>query len=242
MRKEILEQTSIFEFDNYRDYLVACGLPEGKYGHSASNLKAWAGRLGYKSPSSLSMILSGERFPSKDMVRKIAADFNLSNREENYFELLIDLEKARLKGFDTSTILTDMDSLLPEKTHFSIGLKEFSVISAWYVVVIKQLIQTSGFIEDPEWIYKRLRKKVTPSQIKTAINNLLDLGIVGRDKSGRLINIKPGLITSNDVPSSAIKRHHFGMLERAQDALLEQPTSERQINSTTMKIKKRSIT
>lgn len=241
MRREIIEETSIFDFDNYKDYLVTCGLPEGKYGHTSRNLQSWANRLGYKSPSSLSMVLTGERFPSKDMVNRLAGDFKFSSRERKYFELSIELEKARQKGKETDSILEKIKKLTPEKTHFSIGLTEFKVISEWYVVAVKQLIDTENFIEDLDWISKRLRKKVSPSQIRSAINNLLELGIIERDSSGKLKVMKAGLITSNDIPSSAIKKHHYGMLQRAQDALMEQSTDERQINSTTMRIKSEDL-
>lgn len=241
MRQELVEQTSIFDFDNYRDYLVACGLPEGKYGHTSRNLQNWANRLGYKSASSLSMVLTGERFPSKDMIERLAQDFKLSSRERRYFELSIQLDRARKKGRDTGDIESEIKKLVPEKTHFSIGLSEFKVISEWYVIAVKQLIDTESFVEDLDWIHKRLRKKVTLSQIKCAINSLLELGIVKRDEAGRLRVARAGLITSNDIPSSAIKKHHYGMLQRAQDALMEQGTEERQINSTTMRIKKEKL-
>lgn len=236
MSKELTESISIFDFDNFKDYLIACGLPDGKYGHSSHNLKSWANRLGYKHASSLSMVLSGERLPSKDMFNKLCEDFVLSHRESKYFELLIKLEKLKRQNKDVTDVLKEIQKILPEKNHFSIDLKQFKVISEWYVVTIKQLIDTKDFVEDEEWICRRLRKKVTPSQVRHALQNLLDLGIIARDESGKLYNAKAGLITTNDVPSSAIRKHHYGMLERAQDALVEQDTHERQINSTTMRI------
>lgn len=236
MSKELTESISIFDFDNFKDYLIACGLPDGKYGHSSHNLKSWANRLGYKHASSLSMVLSGERLPSKDMFNKLCEDFALSHRESKYFELLIKLEKLKRQNKDVTDVLKEIQKILPEKNHFSIDLKQFKVISEWYVVTIKQLIDTKDFVEDEEWICRRLRKKVTPSQVRHALQNLLDLGIIARNESGKLYNAKAGLITTNDVPSSAIRKHHYGMLERAQDALVEQGTHERQINSTTMRI------
>jgi uncharacterized protein (TIGR02147 family) len=236
MSLELTRSISIFDFDNFKDYLIASGLPDGKYGHSSHNLKSWANRLGYKHASSLSMVLSGERLPSKDMFNKLSEDFSLSQREKHYFELLIKLEKHKRQNKDVDVVLKEIQKLLPESNHFSIDLKQFKVISEWYVISIKQLIDTKEFVEDEEWICRRLRGKVTPSQVRHGLQNLIDLGIVDRDKNGKLYNAKAGLITSNDVPSSAIRKHHYGMLERAQDALVEQETHERQINSITMRI------
>lgn len=229
---------NLFDFLDYKDYLSKRGLPSGSYSHSSKNLNSWSRRLGYKSPSSLSMVLSGERFPSEEMIERICADFALSGREKRYFKLLVDLAKAEKKNKDTAKILADIKSSTTEKNSYPIDLKEFSTISDWYYVAIKQLISTKSFIEDEIWIHRRLRKKVTPGQIRAALNNLQELGIVKRNSRGRLEVVKAGLITTNDIPSSAIKQHHMGMLEQAAMALTEQTVDDRQNNSTTMKIDK----
>ncbi len=228
---------SIFDFDDYRDYLIKVGMPDGLYSHTSNNLQAWASRLGYKSPSSLTMVLKGQRTPSSDMVRTLSEDLKMTIKEKEYFQLLIQLEKAHKKNKDPKELLLKLSSLNSEKKAISLGLKEFSAISEWYFLAIKQLISTPGFIEDEDWIYKKLRKKATPSQIKNAINIMLEMKTIGRNESGELIVLKEGLLTTNDVPSSAIKRHHFGMINRALEAINEQDVSERQVTSLTMKIK-----
>lgn len=128
-----------------------------------------------------------------------------------------------------------------EKNSYSIDIQQFSAISEWYYIALKQLISTDSFVEDENWIHKRLRKKVSVGQIKKALKDLEDLEIIRRDETNRLRVIKPGLITSNDIPSSAIKKHHYGMMELAQEALMEQEVDQRQINSTTMRIRKDNL-
>ncbi len=232
---------SIFDFDDYRDYLITAGMPDGLYSHTSNNLQAWASRLGYKSPSSLTMVLKGQRTPSSDMVRTIGEDLKMSVKEKEYFQLLILLEKAHKKNKDPKEILLKLSSLNSEKRAIALGLKEFSAISEWYFLAIKQLISTPAFIEDEDWIYRKLRKKATPAQIRNAIAIMLEMKAIGRDDSGKLIVLKEGLLTTNDVPSSAIKRHHFGMINRALEAINEQEVSERQVTSLTMKIKNEDL-
>ena len=237
MLEKTTQHISIFDFSNYRDFLMKRGLPNGLYGHTKNNLAHLANELGYKSPSSLSMVLSGERFPSDEMVERLCGHFKMNGREKRYMKLLIELDKKTKKNKDTKDILEQIEKASTEKNSLSIDLKQFSTISEWYYIAIKQLIDTPNFIEDEDWIYKRLRKKVTPSQIRTALSHLQELNIVKRDHTSRLQVVSPGLITTNDVPSSAIRRHHVGMLERASEAILEQPVEQRQINSTTLRIK-----
>jgi len=231
---------SIFDFNDFRSYLLSAGMPDGLYGHTANNLKSWANRLGYKSPSSLTMVLKGTRLPSYDMIRSFVKDLNLNNRERKYFELLVELEKVQAKGKDTSHVLEQINQVTQNSGIFQLEMKTFSTISEWYYLAIKQLISSPDFINDPEWIYKKLRKKVTPSQIKTALENLEELDIIS-NVDGKLKVLKPGLITTNDVPSSAIKRHHYGMIQRALESIDEQKVENRQINSLTMKVEKNKL-
>lgn len=239
--KQDLIDISIFDFNDYKAFLTKKGLPQGFYTHSSKNLNTWAKRLGYKSSSSLSMVLNGERLPSEEMIDKFAADLKMSSREKRYFELLIELEKRKKKNQDISDVLEKIKKSCTEKNSFAIDLTRFSTISEWYYVAIKQLISTKDFVEDENWIYKRLRKKVTLGQIKIALKNLEELEIIKRDENGKFKVIKPGLITSNDVPSSAIRKHHHGMMELAMQALLEQNIDQRQINSTSLKINKTDL-
>ncbi len=237
--KESVEEPriSIFDFENYRDFLIKAGLPDGLYSHTSNNLQTWSKRLGYKSSSSLIMILKGQRSPSFEMLGALAEDLKMNAKEKVYFDLLIQLEKVIKKNKDPKKILEKLSKLNANQITTSLGLKEFSTISEWYFFTIKQLISTPSFIENEEWIYKRLRKKVTPSQIKNALSIMLEKKILKRGRRGELVVLKEDLITSNDVPSSAIRRHHFGMINRALEAIEEQDVKDRQISSVTMKIK-----
>lgn len=232
---------NIFDFVDYKAFLLKKGLPDGHYSHGHKNLNNWAKRLGYKSPSSLSMILSGERLPSEEMIKKISKDLKLTPRESRYFKLLVELEKTEKQKKDSSKIQEEIKKLNTEKNSFQIDIKKFTTISEWYYLAIKQLITTPNFIEDEQWIYKRLRKKVSIGQIRIALKDLEDLEIIKRDINGKIQVIKPGLITSNDIPSSAIRKHHAGMIDLAKLALSEQEINERQINSTTLKVNSSDI-
>ncbi|ATH07058.1 TIGR02147 family protein [Halobacteriovorax marinus] len=241
--RETVEQPriSLFDFDDYRDYLVKVGMPDGLYSHTSNNLQSWANRLGYKSPSSLTMVIKGQRSPSFEMINALAEDLEMNMKERQYLMLLVQLEKANKKKKDTKEILEKIAELNSGSTAIALGLKEFSAISEWYFLAIKQLISMPCFIEDEDWIFKKLRKKVTPSQIRNALNIMTEMEAIGRDENGKLIVLKEGLLTTNDVPSSAIKRHHFGMINRALEAIEEQPVKERQVTSVTMRVKPEDV-
>ena len=227
---------SIFEFKDYKDFLKTVGLPHGKYSHSSQTLQKWAQRLGYRSPSSLTMILNGQRFPSRDMIKSLARDLDLSQKELEYFELLIDLAKAKSKDKNTEKISSRLNQLSGNRNTHQVSLDQFRYISEWYFAAIKQLISAPNFVEDAEWIRTKLRKKLTPGQVRYAIQVMLDLGVIERDEQGKLIvSQKPWRTPKEDISSAAIRKHHAGMINLSMDAIEEQKVSDRQLSCLTFR-------
>ena len=225
---------TIFNFDNYNDYLGYRAKLEKEKGEGSPLVK-WAKRLGFNSPSSLTMVLKGQRLPSKDLVNALIFDLKLNPEEKRYFELLIRLEKLKRKNEDVSIVLKELSKFDQNNKH-AISLNEFEYISDWYYLAIKQLIKTKEFQEDYVWISKKLKSKITPAKAKSAIATLIKLGILDRRKSGALYVKRESIESSNDIPSAAIKGHHKQMMERAIEAVYEEDVSVRQVNSMSFRI------
>lgn len=234
-------KANIFDFQNYREFLLAAGLPDGMYSHTSNNLKNWAKRLGYRSPSSLTMVIKGQRVASPNMVDALIEDLKLTKREGKHLKLLVELEKSQREGKDATNILKELARLSTQEKSFKISLHEFNAISDWHSIVIKQLIDTPDFIYDLEWIHRRLRRKVSISQIKTTIEALLDLELVKKTKDGGLVPLKKGFVTPNDIPSNAIKNHHEGMVIQGLKAIREQEPAQRQIVGNTLKVDEENL-
>lgn len=225
---------TIFNFDNYIDYLGYIHKLE-KQNSEGSPLVNWAKRLGFNSPSSLSMVLKGQRLPSKDLVNALIFDLKLNPEEKTYFELLIRLEKLKRKKQDISIVLRELSKFNKNNKH-AISLNEFEYISDWQFLALKQLVRTQEFEEDYEWISKKLKGKITPAKARKSVQKLLELGILSRRKNGALFVSRESIESTNDVPSAAIKEHHKQMMQRASEAIYEQDVTERQINSMTFRL------
>lgn len=233
-------ELSIFDFTDYRSFLLQKGLPQGFYAHTAKNLKSWAQRLGYKSPSSLSMVLTGERFPSEEMIDRFSADFELTAREKRYLRLLVEYEKALSQKKDVTLLLQEIQQASSKHTQ-SVEGDVFAIMNSWYFFAIKQLVGTPAFSEDVEWIKQRLRNKVNEDQIKDAFKILEDLKMITRTEDGKLVLSKQSIITQNDMSSETIKQHHREMIGLSLQALDEQSIEERQFSSTTIRMEKANI-
>lgn len=227
---------SIFDFENYRDFLMSAGFPQGNYNSRSNTLQKWANRLGYRSPSSLNMVLKGARLPSREMQRALIKDLKLNTKEAEFFELMVEKEKAEKKGQDHGDILEKLNRLSGGKKSFSLPLQEFSSMSKWYFLVIKQLVSTPGFIDDVEWIHKKLRRRVSQRNIRQALETLEDLGLLERDAMGKLVATGKNLKISNGNQSAALQSHHGGMIEQGFHALTDLSPEKRQICSATLKM------
>lgn len=234
---------SVLNFNNYLDFLKIVAHEVVSRQGASETLETWAKRLGYKSPSSLSMVIKGNRLPSQELIDAISNDLNLEPIDRDYFQLLVRLEKLRSKGKSTESVLNEIYDLNEIRSNaFHVTHQQFSYISDWYHTAIKQLVSTPGFVEDAEWISKKLRNKVSPAKVRQAIENLLDVGILLRDDAGCLKSSGKGLETPNDeVISSALRNHHRQMLERAKESIDEQTLDQRYLNGLTLKIERSRI-
>lgn len=234
---------SIFDYKHYKDYLNKALFPKGLNQHSSQNIKSVTKKLGYKAPSLLSMILKGQRLPSADLIEKLASILKMSKDEKRYFQLLVTYERKKLNEKNVEEELIHIENLLKKNKSSNptiMDLAKFESIAQWYYLVIKQLIKHKDFQENELWIEKKLRKKVRPNQVKKALLHLQQVGAITRDKTGRLIN-SFSVTTTDEVPSSAIKQHHEGMIYRAAESVNEQTIEERDLQSLTLSFEKEDM-
>lgn len=236
--KETREKVNIFEFSDYADYLNSYVNRYGRYSHGPFNLKNWANRLGYRSASSLTMILNKSRLPTYKMINAFVEDFRLNRSERRYFELLVELERRKSSGQPIHELINEIKRISGFSEYQKIDVDKFNVVSDWYCYVIKRLVSLSDFKLDIEWIYNKLRKKVARKDIKSAIESLEKVGMLSFDSQKGFYDHEPKTHTGNDIPSSAIRHHHKGMIDRSLEALEEQTIEERLFQGLTICVDK----
>ncbi len=206
-------------------------------------IKTWANRLGYKSPRSLGMLVEGKRLPSTEMIELLAKDYGLSAAEKRYFELLV-LEKSGKSSSLSAGIKRELENLRAgaNQNIRRLTIAETEQVFQWHILVIRQLVGTRGFKEDYDWIHRRLRGKVSLSEIKMALQILLSLGgLVRNPSTGRLEKTQINIFGRDDVPNAALRKHHAHMMERAKESLTEQGVYEREMISYVFSFKRSDL-
>lgn len=221
---------SPFVFSSHADYLKAV---RDQYGERKKpiSLKMWATRLGYASSRSLELVIAGDRLPSEDLLYQISQDLKLSVKERQYLTLMVKREKLLRQNKSALDVETEMNNLRPESFKgLYIDNEIFRRVSEWYPIVIRQLAMTPQFQKDIAWISKKLRGKVSSSQVVAALAEWEGLAFDRRS-----------LYTNEDVPSQAVKTYHKKMLHKAIEAVDEVDVQEREYIAITFKSSKKKI-
>lgn len=170
-------------------------LSEAKRKNSRYSLRALARSLDV-SPASLSRILSGKSNLSQKITQKIIRNLKIDSRQRE--ELLAAEHDPYVESFNSH----DLQALVDD----------------WYMTPIACLAETKIFKEDPKWIAGRLG--ITSAQAKNALFKLQQLGVLTRNKDGRLVTADVAISTTNIKKSGRADKHFLDKNKLVQRNLL----------------------
>lgn len=204
-----------------------------KASKSQWSYKVWAAKLALSSPSTLIMIANGQRNPSAKLVERMVRYFKFSEAESEHFRDLIQLNKSKGNIRLGIEVMQKIDKSNSWRGVRLLDYESFSAISNWYYYALRELVNLKGFEEDPAWIRERLQYKVSTRVIVRAIETLLNLGLLQRNRHGKL-EYADGLIetvdTPHDVTDEGLKRFHLQSAEHMALSLENVSPQERHIS------------
>ncbi|MCR9204129.1 MAG: TIGR02147 family protein [Halobacteriovoraceae bacterium] len=224
----------IREYIDYRKYLK-------DFYHTKKELskdysyRVFARRAGISSPSHLKMIIDRDRNLSSKTTDQYVKGLGLNRPEATYFELLVryDQEKEHERKIEF------FQEILKEKKKkgFSpLAGEQYNFLSKWHYVAIYVMVDLEDFQTDPEWIAKRLRKRVSISNVEKAIEDLLKIGLVKYDTEMNLVQSRGALDTPEEITDLAIKSYHHNMIQLSLNYLEEGDWLLREFNGGTLPV------
>lgn len=239
--KPLQHPPCVFGFEDVKEYLRALRFFRSR-GSERPRLsqQGLARALGYSSHRSVSMVLSGERLPSSAMLAKISDYFGHDLQERRYLQLLVEKQRAVQNGYDLTLILKEMEKLGRSRrkatSRAPLQLDQYFLFSEWHHTVIKQLLALPPVLAAPETeIERRLRSKISRSQISASLNLLQRLGFITKSADGQLILQSYDTETEHDLPRELIRHYHKKMMELACKEIDKQPIDEREYTSLTFR-------
>jgi uncharacterized protein (TIGR02147 family) len=225
-------KTSIFQYTDYRQFLrdYYARMKKEKPGFS---FRYFSKRAGFKSGNILKIVMDGKRNIALHSIGKFTEALKLNKREADYFKNLV--------LFNQSSSVEERQKYAAEflrsqkfKEIHPLTEAQFKYFSRWYFTAIRELVYLPAFKEDPKWISKCLIKPITAEECREAIDVLLRLGLVVRNKEGRLVQSHGHLATDDEVASAAIAQYHRDMMRRASESIETVKREKREISSITM--------
>lgn len=226
-----VSQKSIFQYDNYREFL------KDYYAHAKSKNRGFSFRVfsriaGFKGGNVLKRVMDGDHNLSREGIEKFAKALHLGVEETKFFRSLVQMNQAKShqdKQFHASQIL----KMRRYRKAFPLKLIQYELFAKWYLTVILEMVTLAEFKEDPEWIASKIYPEITPAEAKKGIADLMQIGLLKRDANGRLVQGEPIVSSQDGITSSALSSFHREMMARAAESIERVPREHRDLNTFT---------
>lgn len=227
-----MEKPSVYVFPDFAS-LFSAYIEWMKHVNKRFSWRWLAKRLQLKSHTHALNFANGSKTPSDEMLVKISDLFGFTIDEYVYAKLLIGLQHAKNDSertfYRAKLAETKRANPLP-----ALNIEAFSTIAQWYCLVIFEMVALPSFRADPAWIAARLSHPVPEKIIEEALAQLVKLGMLKHDDSGRMVRAVDGIFTTHNIPSPAIALFHEQMLDLGKHALKAIPVNQRLFLSYTM--------
>lgn len=229
---------SVFTFIDYREFLKAY-FEERKKAEEFFSYRYLA-RISGLSRSYFKLLLDGNRNLSPQSATKLAKALKLSKKEVLYFETLVLYNQAR-SDEDKDRYFENLMGLRPPLPIQGMMPDQYEYFTKTYFVEIREMAAMAKFEENPRWICRHLRRHLTPAKAHHALEVLERLGLLVRDKKGKLKHSDKTLETPLHAESVDIFDYHRQLLNEAKEAITHAPFDEWDVGTVTIPMTKEAL-
>jgi uncharacterized protein (TIGR02147 family) len=203
------------------------------------SLRRFAGDLGI-SVQQLSGFLNGKKGFSLKAAESISDRLKLKPAEKEMFCAHIQARFSRSPVLKTiaKKRVQKLSSNSWQKSELSIEV--FEVIANWYHYGLIELIKINeGRYLAPEFLAKKL--SISQNEVSAALQRLKNLNLIRTNGKGYLFVNQKVVVSSEDIPSEALRKFHAQILQKAVTAISSQSPDERMLSSTLLPMKMSQI-
>lgn len=222
----------VFRFRDYRAFLRE-HYERSKRRRGGYSLRAFSRAAGLRSPNYLKLIMDGDRNLTSEMALRFAQGCGLSGEAVEYFCELVAFNQARLAS-QRELHYGKLKRFSRFRKVHKLDASQSAYHSEWYIPAIRELVACPDFVEEPAWIASVLMPPISPLQARRALAVLLELGLLVRGESGRLVQAEPLVETPSGPLGHHVVLFHRTLMAHAAQALDLVPREEREIASLTL--------
>jgi len=221
----------IFQYAEYRLFLSDLyryfKSHEPKFSHRFIALKIGAGSAGW-----FADVAAGRISLTGAFLLKLATLFKLSNKEKNYFELLVAYDQAG--SLDEKNAIMEKLMTFKELNAFVVSKDQFAFYNTWYISAIRELLFVFDFKDNYKALAKKLNPSITPLQAKKAVEILHSLGFIKTCAGGTLKPCVPIIKKDSQFKSLHWANYMRANLELSVSALERFEKEQRDISTVTV--------
>jgi uncharacterized protein (TIGR02147 family) len=206
-------------------------------GEPGFSIRAWAKELQIGSHTLLLMLLNGKRPLRLKHVPAFSQNLKLASAERLYFQALIQYDTAA-NPEEKELYSVWLSELNPGKDFKTKEMDQFMVISHWVYTAIIMMTELKSFGGTGQEISRLLKGRMTPIEAQSALQRLLDLGLIIKDSNGKLHATYDRITTRDDVANEGARKYHQTTIEAASQAIQEVPLDQREFQSFTMAVRR----
>ena len=189
-----------------------------------------------KSPNYLKLIIDGQRNLSPEMARKFARALTLTREETTEFLTLVEYSQA-IEPLERNRHLKALADLRVRQQLKSgeIKTENWEKVPGWVTWVLYALTDQRGVDFSPDELYRLMRGKARPEEIRRGLERLLASGeLVRHADTGEVHKGRELMSGSENVPVELVRKLQSELIYLGLESLFHDQPSEREIGAQTM--------
>lgn len=219
---------SLFCYLDYRDYLKDHYSDE-KRRHRYFSFRYVSAKTGIDA-SFYVKVINKQKHISEKRVAQLMSFLKLSNKEREYFSLLVQYNRTKNRAVEKELF----SKLMTLKNGSGELVENFSYFAQWYTIPVRELLSFYDFRGDYSALAAELNPPITTAEAKKAIKTLLSLKMIQEDEQGFLRPCDAIVTTGDQWQSIAISQFQKKMIYLAQEAVDTLPKEKRDISTLTV--------
>lgn len=232
MIPEIYDYT---EYQTYlRDWVEAVRKKSSIFSYRQFALKAGT------APSLLRDVITRRRRLTLATQVKFSKAMKLDRRATEYFALLVQFQHTKENTERNRCFEQLMKYRLQQKIRY-LQPEQYAFWMEWWHSAIRELVTLPQFKEEAGWIAQQLNPPISVGAVRNSIQLQLKLGLLKRDRKGKLRQSDPVISSEYELSSLAVRSFHAQMIDLGRQSLERFPLKDREVSSLTLGVNERTF-
>jgi len=225
---------TIFTYNDSRQFLMDY-YNEKKKNHPFFSYQVFANKAGLKSKTFIYKEIHGQKNLSKNATLSLAQAMDLKKKETEYFNALVHFTQA-ISEREREFYFNHMQTFGKNNLATELRQNQYTYFSKWYCPALRELVAVFDFKDDFKFLARLCNPPITAKQAKTAVQLLLELGLIQRTRSDRYVQTAKSLTTGDNVQSLAVQAFQKENLKLAIEAIDRYERNLRDISTLTASV------